>query len=258
MRLAVSLLLACSAVGCGRAAAQPAFYSGRTGTSVVGAAQVTTESAVPDGDLLVGDVAARCRADDGVVALDEESLADVDCSDALLLDGLREKAASVGGTALVEVRCVTSAESRGDLLDSELHSCSAFVAAPSTAAPAASLRLSGKDAAFVPPYADSGAAFHVSVTVVPVEKAPLRRKAIASESVAELAVVQPGRVVVGDIVASGEDDCGKAVVRHAVRAAAGRVGATDVVGVACVQQDSGWLCTGRATRPERDEYARSP
>jgi hypothetical protein len=255
MRLAMAFVLLGGIVGCGRAAAEPALYTGRVGTDARDATRVTTEPSVPAGYVILGDVASRCRADDGVVALDDESLADVDCSDELLLAALREKAASVGGAALVGLRCVVMPESRGDLLDSEIHSCSAAVAAPVTNARGPAGPSPGKRTEFVPPYTSPNEAFRVSVTLVPAEKNPVRRRAIPSESVAELAVVPPGRVVVGDIVARGAGDCDRAVVRHAVRAAAGRAGATLVAGVSCVHDDAGWLCTGRAARPEIDEVA---
>ena len=248
----VALVLVSAVAGCGRASALPALYTGRVADRVTGAEGVTTEPALAPGYEVLGDVVSRCRADDGVVEFDGESLADVDCSDALLLAGLREKAASVGGTALVGLRCVAVPESKGELLASEVHSCSAFVAAATDAAPMEH-GAARPDEAFAPPYASPREAFRVSVSVVPSEATPLRRKAISSDSVAELAVVPPGRVVVGDIVAACSDECGRAAVRQGVRAAAGRVGATDVVGISCVHRDEGWLCTGRATRPEIDE-----
>jgi hypothetical protein len=251
MRLAIPFALLGALSGCGRAAAAPALYTGRVEPRVRSAAQVTIEPAVPETALLVGDVVARCRADEGIVALDHESLADVDCSDALLVASLRERAAAVGGAALVGLRCTTTEESRDGALDSKLRSCSASVAAArkrSEEAPG-----HAESPAFVPPYYDPDEAFAVRVTLVPAEKQPLRRPPVPSDSVRELAFVPPGRVVVGDIVAKGDAECSRAAVRHAVRAAAGRVGATDVVGIACVHREHGFVCTGRATRPEIDE-----
>ena len=237
--------------GCARAGAQPAFYSGRVGGGAVAPASVAIVPAVPGGYRLVGDVVARCRADEGVVALDREWLADVDCSDGLLVAALREKAALVGGAALVGVRCTQTDESRDGALSSALHSCSAMVAAN-----AGAMRpLSESAPVAVAPYRSPSEAFSVRVTLVPAERAPFRRRAVPSDSVAELAFVPPGRVVVGDIVAKCSADCGRDAVRHGVRAAAGRVGATDVVGVACVRREHGFLCTGQATRPEIDECA---
>jgi hypothetical protein len=252
MRLAIAFLMLGSISGCGRAAAQPALYTGRVEPRSRSAAQVTIEPAVPETSLLVGDVVARCRADEGVVALDHESLADVDCSDALLVAALRERAAAVGGAALVGLRCTGAKESRDGALDSELRSCSAMVAAPRKRGDSGPVP-SEPSPGFVPPYDSPDEAFTVKVTLVPAEKQPSRRRAVPSDSVRELAFVPPDRVVVGDIVAKGDTECSRAAVRHAVRAAAGRVGATDVVGIACVHREHGFVCTGRATRPEIDE-----
>jgi hypothetical protein len=237
-------------VGCGRASGEPARYDGRLGVPPVSVADVRVEPSRPPEYELLGEVKARCRADDGAVELDGEMLADVDCSDALLRAALQEKAASVGGELLVGLRCDVSAQHQGDLFGSELHTCSARVAAPRSAVK--------RDVIAPPsqgPYASPGQSFDVKVSLRPDDPNAQPRHAVPSERVAELAYVPPGRVVLGDIVARCREGCDRAVVRHAVRAAAGRVGASDVVGVACVQRHDGWLCTGRATRPEIDEYA---
>jgi hypothetical protein len=240
--------------GCGRAAGRPARYEGRLGRPAVDAAQVRVEPSRPPGYETLGTVKARCRADDGVVALDGEPLADVDCSDAFLQVALREKSASVGGEVLVGLRCVVTPERQGDLLGSELHTCTARVVAKA-GDPANQGSSDGDEIEALPPYDAPNVAFAVKVSLVPADPAAQPRRAVPSDSVAELAYVPPGRVVMGDIVARCHEGCERSIVRHAVRAAAGRVGATAVVGIACVRRDEGWLCTGRATRPERDEFA---
>ena len=249
----VSSLALAALTGCGRSAAQPARYEGRLGRPAFDAGQVRVESSRPPGYETLGIVRARCRADDGVVELDHEPLADVDCSNAFLQLALREKAASVGGEVLVGLLCVEKPESHDDVLGSTLHTCSAKVVARASGSP--NVASIGDELAALPPYDRPGAAFDVKVSLVPDGPAAPPRKAVPSDSVAELAVVPPGRVVMGDIVARCKDDCGRSIVRHAVRAAAGRVGATEVVGIACVRREEGWLCTGRAARPERDEVA---
>ena len=257
MRAALVIFVAVAVLplaGCGRASGEPARYSGRLGRPAFDAEQVRIEPSRPPGYETLGRVTARCRADDGVVALDGEPLADVDCSDSFLQLALREKAASVGGEVLVGLSCVATPECRGDLLGSELHTCSAKVVAKARDQKNKGDE-DGAELAALPPYDAPSAAFSVEVSLVPSDPAAARRKAVPSLSVAELAVVPPGRVVMGDIVARCREGCDRSIVRHAVRAAAGRVGATDVVGIACVRSDEGWLCTGRATRPERDEYA---
>src|SRR4051812_43547557 len=167
---ALSALTACS-----RTAGAPARYEGRLGRPAFDAEQVRIESSRPPGYETLGTVKVRCRADDGVVALDREPLADVDCSDAFLQVALREKAASVGGEVLVGLRCVVTPERQGDLLGSELHTCSAKVAARARDS-ANGGATDGDEIAALPPYDSPSAAFAVEVSLVPADPAALPRR----------------------------------------------------------------------------------
>src|SRR5205814_592144 len=159
----------------------------------------------------------RWRADDGLGGIDDESLADVDCSEDLLRAALREKAAEVGGDVLVGLRCRTSAERRGDLYDSVLHTCFANVAMPrggTSDVPGPCIEADGE------PAWRAEAAFDVAVSLRPTDEHAVPRRAAPAHRVAELAYLPVGRVVMGDIVARGPDNVNRAAVRHAVRAAA--------------------------------------
>lgn len=247
--LGSALVAALALCGCGRTSATAPLFSGYSRRGPIDAAAVRTEPALPQGYAALGRVDARCRADDGVVDIDEESLADVDCSDDLLREALREKAAEVGGDVLVALQCRTSEEARGDLYDSVLHVCFGNVAMPRDESGAK------RSAAAEQPAWRAEDAFDVEVSFRPAGAHTAPRHAVPVDRVAELAFAPVGRVVMGDIVARGPDDVDRAAVRHAVRAAAGRVGASDVAGIACARAADGWICTGRATRPEVDEYA---
>lgn len=251
MRAVICLVLVGSVSGCGRAAAEPALFTGHVEQAHTDAAHVGLEPSVPEGYWVLGDVADRCRADEGVSGFRNESLADVDCSDALLVDALRERAAAVGGDILAGLRCTAEPESHDDMLGSKLHACSALVAvrdgAPHVPASSSAPRATA--------YPSADEAFRVRVTFVPAPEGFERRKPIAPSAVAERAYPLVGRVAMGDVTAKCGGDCSRDVVRHAVRAAAGRVGATDVAGIACVRREHGFLCTGRAMRPEIDDYA---
>jgi hypothetical protein len=76
------------------------------------------------------------------------------------------------------------------------------------------------------------------------------RPPIETDRVREQAVLPLSHHVVGDVIARCPDGCERSATRDAVRAGAGRVGATDVVDVTCVAEGSGWLCTGRAASPQ--------
>jgi hypothetical protein len=102
------------------------------------------------------------------------------------------------------------------------------------------------------PFASVAEAYEVSVTVVPADVAAASRAPRPADDVAELAVAPAGRLPVGDVLARCKDGCERAAARYAVRAGAGRVGATDVYGVACARKARGWICIGHATSPEVD------
>jgi hypothetical protein len=249
-RVLATVGISAALTGCGLGSASPPRFSGYTRRGPVDSANVRMAPTLPAGYEAIGRIDARCRADDGVVGIDDESLADVDCSEALLGAAIREKAAEVGGEVLVGLTCRQSVDRRSDGLESTLYVCFANVAMPRDT----TSTCRGTPAEGAGPVWRAEEAFDVAVSVRPVDSSARPRRAAPTERVAELAFLPIGRVVMGDIVARGPE-ADRAAVRHAVRAAAGRVGASDVVGIACVHDDDGWLCTGRATRPEVDEYA---
>jgi hypothetical protein len=271
---AVALAFASSTAGCGHASADPARFSGRYGTGTVDPALVREVRNKPSAYVMLGRVAARCRADAGVRSIRDGWLADVDCSEELLAASLREKAASVGGDALVGRECTRDEYSCDDVWKSTLITCSAKVASSAGLRPSAGARRPmaytattvpapqpvgsrAADASLPAPptstleYGSPSQAFRVKVSFSPAgsngQRAPRE-----PDRVNELAVLPPSRVVMGDIAARCRGECERAAVRYAVRAAAARVGATDVVGIACVSTKHGFLCTGTAARPEAD------
>jgi hypothetical protein len=268
-----SLVVALAALGCGRAAGEAARFTGHLGRVSLGGVPVRDVAVRPPGYETLGSVVATCRVDEGVVAIDDGWLSDVDCSDRLLTDAIRAKAAAVGGAVLVGRTCTAGAEPRGELLGSTLHTCSAKVAAPALTAglrdagrrdPAA-LRAAPGDASDADPasardrpwaaevsYPNVEDAWRVAIRFAPADPGAEPHRSRPADRVAELSIAPVGRVVVGDIVARCRGRCDRGAVRYAVRATAARVGATDVVGIACVRGRSGWLCTGQATRPEAD------
>jgi len=272
----VAASFAIATAGCGRASADPARFSGRYGTGRIEPAAMREARNMPHGHVALGPVTARCRADEGVRAMRDTWLADVDCSEDLLAAALRERASAVGGDLLVGRGCTHDEQSRGELWKSTLVTCWATVAAGPGAQPTTTpvdsngRPLAGadfvrpappeptyRDVGFVrePPapleYGSPTEAFRVKVGFVPARSAH-QYASRQPGRVNELAVLPPSHVVMGDIAARCRGECDRAAVRYAVRAAAARVGATDVVGIVCIAAKHGFLCTGRTARPEAD------
>jgi hypothetical protein len=276
----VTASFALALVGCARPAALPARYTGTHGTGGFDSASVREVHNKPSAYVMLGSVTARCRADAGVRSIRDAWLADVDCSEELLVAALREKAAAVGGGALVERECVRDEHSCSEAWTSTLITCSASVAGP--AALSTPVDGSGHPLPFTPvvrplprdavlpalgsndggwvaapkaaevEYESVTQAFRVKVSFTPVNPSAAPRAPKDPDRVRELATLPPSHVVMGDIAARCRNECDRTAVRYAVRAAAARVGATDVAGIACVQTKHGFLCTGRAARPEAD------
>lgn len=268
----VAATLGSLTTGCGHASADPARFSGRYGTGTVDPALVVEVRSKPSASVMLGHVTARCRADAGVRSIHDAWLADVDCSDDLLVASLREKAASVGGDALVARECTHDEYSCDEVWKSTVITCSAKVASSTGVRPSAGARRpmaytattvsapqSGGDrileesapATHALEYESPSQAFRVKVSVSPVGPGG-QRAPRDPDRVNELAVLPASHVVMGDVSARCRGDCERAAVRYAVRAAAARVGATDIVGIACIQAKHGFLCTGTAARPEAD------
>jgi hypothetical protein len=243
-------------VGCSGTTGHAPRYSGRS-AAPVSVSAVRIAALLPPGYDALGKASVTCRAEEGVVAIDGDSLSDVACSDAFLAAALREKASTVGGNLLVGLDCRKDAVSHGSSQRAMLHQCSARVAVgvePPKGEP------SGIDDGASPsidtlglPFASPDDAFRVKVKFTPLDRSGMPRPPRDPETVAELEGVPPGRVVLGDVVTRCHDVCGRDAVRYGVRAAAARVGATAVSDIECVRTEAGWLCTGRASRPEIDE-----
>src|SRR5205823_4815898 len=137
-----------------------------------------SEPSRPPGYEIIGQVRARCRIDDGVVAIDGESLADVDCSEGLLEAALREKAAAVHGETLVGFHCEVTSQPRGDAYDSSLHTCSALVAARASADERPDVTV---DATRVAAYGSPSEAFEVKIRLRATDPKAAPRHAIATD-----------------------------------------------------------------------------
>lgn len=250
--LRLALVLAGAALGACGGPPSPAEWSGHEAPRVVRAAQVREVTTRPDGYETIGKVSAECEAEDGVQEIDEAWLKDVDCFETLLVGSLKEKAAAVGGELLVGRRCSADSEDLGGARRVTERRCWARVARSKRPALAPGVTLAEPIEAYPVPYAFAGDAWRIKVTFTPPPRPERLRPPRRPDLVHEVAVLPVGRVLLGDIIARCEGECARRSVREAVRAAAGRVGADDVVGIACVRGRPGWVCTGRAAAYEKD------
>jgi hypothetical protein len=220
---------------------------------VVTAEQVMVLGAVPRTASTLGVASAECTLTKNRVGIDDEWLSDVDCSRSRLTWALREKAASVGGTALAALRCESDvvSERRVDI------ECEAEVARA-----AASRRQSDpNERATNPPglapelaerviEPDASAAWRIRVRFDAV-RASKPRRPLRADLVHEHHILPVDRVLLGPITARCERGCSRESVRAAVRIAAGRIGATDVARTRCSPCAQGFRCVGTAAVFER-------
>jgi hypothetical protein len=74
----------------------------------------------------------------------------------------------------------------------------------------------------------------------------------ATHLVAEQQEMPVQNILLGDLWACCEGECNHGELRESLRVAAGRVGASDVVGVRCLHKGEDLVCSARATAPSAD------
>jgi len=249
-------VVALMAAGC--ATQSPIAYAGRTETVIVPSRDVTEAPAVPSGYESLGELRGRCVLTAGFRAIDDELLSDVDCSERRLSRGLAEAAADAGGDLLVDRQCAS--RSLGDRR-TEIF-CRAGVARP-TEELLATRALSpqrasvqdrpapGPDAVERLDEPSVSATFGIRVAFTPKVRSfsfPPRR----ADLVHELSVLPVTHRVLGDLMTRCERACSFGDLRFALYAAAGRLGATEVVGVRCFVEPAGSACVATAAAPEQN------
>jgi hypothetical protein len=211
--------------------ARPVEFQGHPAERVVAPEGVLETSVVPRDAERLGRLFVRCRLVTATESFSERRLLDVDCSEARLRRLLREAAAEQGGDVLAESSCQQS---------SSAVSCRAVLArqsaplSPRPALPAArAADVRGELGAWVFVNYEAARVRHVAPPV------------LAEENVGDVAVRSPAHVTVGTLETRC-DECSELSARDALRIAAGRLGASDVVGVRCVSEGSEQRCLGEA------------
>ncbi len=248
-----------AAVSCAAGHRDAVHFDGRAQASLVSPGEVRDVEALPSGYDSLGTVTAGCRATEGQTRLEGAWLSDVDCNAARLVGALRERIASVGGDLLVGLRC--GSQVHKDALRQVDVSCAAEVGRPGRLlierrplAPVTRERV----AAGVQTIRVSDA-WRIQVDFTP-SQVGRNRNPLRGDLVRELDYLPPSHVSMGDVVTRCEEGCREASLRLGLRTVAGRVGATDVVDVRCVQRVLGLVCTATAAGyqvdPETNPHAR--
>lgn len=247
-------LLACGAGG--------VYFSGKGQPPRVEPAQVASGDRAPAGQRRLGQLTVDCSPVDAAEGLDGAWLSDVSCSQALLLAALKERAASEGGTFLLDPRCSGEGGS-GSSSPSATVRCSAELWGPVDGAafntppvPERPVNVDprGPAAPGAPPLGSVAEAWRVRIDFWPAPgQAP--RAPVAPEQVAEVDFPRVGQVSLGDLRAQcREQDCSEGSARTALRAAAARVGATSLVAIRCVRgPDDAPACVANAAALAHDE-----
>lgn len=234
-------------------------YSGSSSDVITPPDAVGEVSALPTGYERLGELRGRCTLTPGFRAIDDEPLSDVDCSERRLTRAFSEAAAQSGGELLVERRCASrKLDGRGRL---EIF-CRAGVARPKAEllrrralSPAAAV----SDAGPAPgpeqverldePSVSATSGVRVAFTPRVRSFAFPPRK---PDRVGHLSTLPLSHRELGDLVTRCENGCSFSDLRFALYVAAGRLGATDVVGVRCFTERGGSACVATAAAPERN------
>jgi hypothetical protein len=217
-------------------------YTGESQRKLLDPGQLQSGDEAPPGLRRLGHLAAHCRLADASAGLDGVASSDVGCSTALLSAALRERAAEAGGTFLVDHRCDRGG---GQLAPGDGATCSADAwgpREPATYSSASDLGPFNVDARapaapFAPAYGSASEAWRVLLDYWPApgQKA---RPPVAAEQVSEIDFPRVGFVRLGDVRARAHGPCSSESLRGALRVAAARVGATSVVDVRCVTDET--------------------
>lgn len=246
VRFAVVTALVAGLPGC---ATTGVLFEGHAEPRMVRPGELSEVETLPEGYERIGRLRARCTLVEGARPDDGARLIDVDCTESRLMAALRERAAEVGAEVLVGRRCRSRIASEGDTSTELDISCDAEVARPTGEALVRRPFVSGVMADDDAPRADE--AWHIRVHFSPAQGVALRPPRRA-DRVREVPHMPGANLRLGDLVTRCKEGCTKDGARLGLMAAAGRLGASDVVDVRCVAKGRGYLCTATATAPEAD------
>jgi hypothetical protein len=194
-----------------------------------------------DGEL-IGRVTSRCFRLEEPKDFHGAWLSDVDCSEARLVAALRSVALQVGGDAIVERRCTwRQLQSRRRRLD-----CEARVVRldePATGHFVVDEAAANQSRVWSLDDPTGTQAWRMRVAVFPRVHLGTQDPRRA-DLVVENATLPLARRHIADVRITCTERCSLDAARAAIRVVAGRLGASDVAGIACVRSGDAWECSG--------------
>jgi hypothetical protein len=218
---------------------------GCAGSPPPGAQAVGWSEVVPLGYVSVGGVEASCAPGRAWGAFRDAPATSLFCDRATLERSLVEQAQRRGGTLLALTRC--GAQATGEL------TCSAVAARPERAGSAATS--AAPSALTLGTDSDSLSVVVASRIAIDLEPAVphFARRSRSGAEVQERALLPVGHTELGVLRARCDEDvCSAEQARAGLRAAAGALGVSDLVGVRCVPFDGERTCVAALAATERD------
>lgn len=209
-------------------------------------ANIERSETLPAGYVSLGTARAHCRPLPAWGPLHGEPLRNFDCSTTRIRRTLAEQASREGGTLLAFESCEVDAKGG--------RNCSATIARPERAGAAAPGRVGVASGEVWDP-SDAPRAEAIEVIRIDLDPAApsFGRRARTASVVAEPALLPVSHVEIGELRARCDaDECADAELRLGLRLAAGSLGASDLVNVACHALEGERSCTGTLATTERD------
>lgn len=251
------LTFACTLFSCASSLRQAVDYRGDAFAPRTRPSGLASVAVLPLDFERFGSLTARCTMTPLGGSLEGAWLSDVDCTERRLRAALRQKAAEVGAELLVGERCHSTSVSRRSPQrglrcmaqaarpDEESRAKRPLSAQPTHAASA--FADADEAASLDDPTGDQ--AWRIEIRYEPSSDAAPRDPR-PPDAVGELPSLPVSHVSLGLITSRCEAQCSVDAVRAALRVTAGRLGASDVAGVSCVEHPPGITCMATAAEPE--------
>ncbi len=241
---ALAALSGLSLVGCAASHSSAAF-SGNRAPSVAPPVGIREAPVVPLDHRVIGEVRSECTLTEGRDNIDNEWLSDVDCTDFRLTEALANAASWSGGDLLVARSCHAGRRTGRRVVVG----CSAKVARPIDPESKAPVLHAVSDPTLASRRLDDPSGVQAwrmradfSPSGIPAARAPRR-----ADSVYEVAALPVAAEKLGTVsVECSRGPCSVDAVRAGVRVAAGRLGASHVANVRCVEREDEPTCVGDA------------
>jgi hypothetical protein len=252
-RLAIPILL--TLVACSGGPRAAAVFSGSAEPARSQPDEIRELSALPVGYESLGTLTSSCRLTPEGGEIHDAWLSDVQCSEELLAQALRERAAEVGGELLIGRHCASRIQRR-ELGELDVH-CRAVVGRPTEE----ELGRRPPDRVRPAPGESVSATerFRIRVDVTRAAGAP-RRRPRRGDEMSEVATLPVSHVQIADVEAQCDQGCTERGVHGGLLEVAARIGATALVDARCVRRGTGFACLGTAAGlavdPDQDPRAR--